>query len=134
MPPATRRFNSQVISNLAGDIIFVSEPVTGHNHDMTALSETETAEVVAAAFSGIGDKGYQGSGYITPIKKPRFRELLEWEKGIQRGRELPARPGRACDRSHQVLAHSPHRLSETASDISHVVQSGHWPVLLQTHL
>lgn len=47
---------------------------------MTALSETETAEVIAAAFSGIGDKGYQGSGYITPIKKTRGRELLEWEK------------------------------------------------------
>ena len=76
----TTGFNSQVISNLAGEVIFVSEPVTGHNHDMTALSETETAEVVAAAFSGIGDKGYQGSGYITPIKKPQYRELLEWEK------------------------------------------------------
>jgi len=46
---------------------------------MTALSETETAEVIAAAFSGIGDKGYQGSGYITPIKKPQYRVLLEWE-------------------------------------------------------
>jgi len=76
----TTGFNSQVISDLAGDVAFVSEPVTGHNHDMTALSETETAEVIAAAFSGIGDKGYQGSGYITPIKKPQNRELLEWEK------------------------------------------------------
>ena len=76
----TTGFNSQVVSDLAGDVIFVSEPVTGHNHDMTALSETETAEVIAAAFSGIGDKGYQGSGYITPIKKPQCRELLEWEK------------------------------------------------------
>jgi transposase len=76
----TTGFNGQVISNLAGEVIFVSEPVTGHNHDMTALSETETAEVIAAAFSGIGDKGYQGSGYITPIKKPQYRELLEWEK------------------------------------------------------
>jgi DDE superfamily endonuclease len=76
----TTGFNSQVISNLAGDVIFVSEPVTGHNHDMTALNETGAAEVIAAAFSGIGDKGYQGSGYITPIKKPRGRELLEWEK------------------------------------------------------
>jgi transposase len=75
----TTGFNSQVISNLAGDMIFVSEPVTGHNHDMTALRETETAEVIAAAFSAIGDKGYQGSGYITPIKKPQCRELLEWE-------------------------------------------------------
>ena len=27
----------------AGRLIFVSEPVTGHNHDMTALAETETA-------------------------------------------------------------------------------------------
>src|SRR5208283_4642999 len=55
----TTGFNGQVISNLAGDVIFVSEPITGHNHDMTALSETETAEVIAAAFSAIGDKGYQ---------------------------------------------------------------------------
>jgi len=76
----TTGFNGQLISNLAGDVIFISEPVTGHNHDMTALSETAAAEVIAAAFSGVGDKGYQGSGYITPIKKPQFRELLEWEK------------------------------------------------------
>ncbi|HEX3924286.1 MAG TPA: transposase family protein [Streptosporangiaceae bacterium] len=76
----TTGFNSQVISNLAGDIIFVSEPVTGHNHDMTALTETEAAEVIAAAFSAIGDKGYQGSGYITPAKKPQGQELLEWQK------------------------------------------------------
>jgi hypothetical protein len=47
---------------------------------MTALSETETAEVIAAAFSAIGDKGYQGSGYIIPVKKSQYRELLEWEK------------------------------------------------------
>lgn len=76
----TTGFNSQVISDLAGQVIFISEPVTGHNHDMTALSETETAEVIATAFSSIGDKGYQGSGYITPIKKIQGRELLEWEK------------------------------------------------------
>ena len=39
----TTGFCSQVISNLAGDVIFVSEPLTGHNHDMTVLSETRTA-------------------------------------------------------------------------------------------
>ncbi len=61
----TTGFCSQVISDLAGDVIFVSEPLTGHNHDMTVLSETKTAEIIAEAFSGIGDKGYQGSGYIT---------------------------------------------------------------------
>jgi transposase len=76
----TTGFNGQAIATLRGDLIFVSEPVTGHNHDMTALAETETADVMAAAFSGIGDKGYQGSGYITPIKKPKHRKLLDWEK------------------------------------------------------
>ena len=78
----TTGFNGQAISNLRGDLLFVSEPVTGHNHDMTALAETETgtADVMAAAFSGIGDKGYQGSGFITPFKKPQGGKLLDWQK------------------------------------------------------
>lgn len=69
----TTGFCSQVISNLQGDVIFVSEPLTGHNHDMTVLSETKTAEIIAEAFSGIGDKGYQGSGYST-----RLSHLCGW--------------------------------------------------------
>ncbi len=76
----TTGFNGQAIANLRGDLLFVSEPVTGHNHDMTALAETETADVMAAAFSGIGDKGYQGSDFITPFKKPQGGELLDWQK------------------------------------------------------
>ena len=47
---------------------------------MTALAETEAADVMAAAFSGIGDKGYQGSGFITPLKKPQGGKLLDWQK------------------------------------------------------
>ena len=79
----TTGFNGQAIANLRGDLLFVSEPVTGNNHDMTALAETETADVMAAAFSGIGDKGYQGyqgSGFITPFKKPQGGKLLDWQK------------------------------------------------------
>ena len=76
----TTGFNGQAIASLRGDLLFVSEPVTGNNHDMTALAETETADIMAAAFSGIGDKGYQGSGFITPFKKPRGGELLDWQK------------------------------------------------------
>jgi hypothetical protein len=45
----TTGFNGQAVATLGGDLIFVSEPVTGHNHDMTALSDTETADVMAAA-------------------------------------------------------------------------------------
>ena len=47
---------------------------------MTALAETETAEIIAAAYSGIGDKGYQGSDFITPFKKPQGGESLDWQK------------------------------------------------------
>jgi transposase len=76
----TTGFNGQAIANLRGDLLFVSEPITGHNHDMTALAETETADIIAAAYSGIGDKGYQGSDFITPFKKPQGGELLDWQK------------------------------------------------------
>ena len=47
---------------------------------MRAFAETGTEDVMAAAFSGIGDKGYQGSGFITPFKKPQGGELLDWQK------------------------------------------------------
>jgi len=34
---------------------------------MTALADTETADILAAAYSGIGDKGYQGLGLHYPV-------------------------------------------------------------------
>ena len=43
---------------------------------MTALAETETADIIAAAYSGIGDKGYQGSDFITPFKKRKAGSCL----------------------------------------------------------
>ena len=57
----------------------MSEPITGHNHDMTALAETETADIIEAAYSG-SVTGYQGSDFITPFKKPQGAELLDWQK------------------------------------------------------
>ena len=47
---------------------------------MTALAETEAADIMEAAPSGIGDKGYQGVSFITPFKKPQGGELLDWQK------------------------------------------------------
>jgi hypothetical protein len=61
----TTGFKGQAIANLRGDLLFVADPVTGHNHDMAALAETETADIMATAPSGLGDKGYQGAGFIT---------------------------------------------------------------------
>ena len=114
----TTGFNGQAIANLRGDLLFVSEPVTGHNHDVTALAETETADVVAAAYSGIGDKGYQGSDLITRSKKPQGGELLDLAEGIQRPGKQTARPGRARDRSSQILAYSSYRLPAASAHTS----------------
>jgi hypothetical protein len=62
---------------------------------MTALAETETADIIAAAYSGIGDKGYQGSDFITPFKKPQGGELLDWQKefNVQEHYSKPSRWG-----------------------------------------
>jgi len=104
----TTGFNGQVIASLRGDLLFVSEPITGHNHDMTALAETETADIIAAAYSGIGDKGYQGSDFITPFKKPQGGELLEWQKEFNvQVNKLRAPVERM--RAGQVLPHEPDR-------------------------
>ena len=78
----TTGFNGQAIANLRGDLLFVSEPVTGHNHDMTALAETETADIIAAAYSGIGDKGYQGDYSL--IAFPDFSAPELWRSALRK--------------------------------------------------
>ncbi len=46
----------------------------------------------------IGDKGYIGSGMLTPIRKPQFRDLLDREK------EFNKQVGRIRYRIEQVIA------------------------------
>ena len=76
----TTGHNSQVITDHAGNVIYISEPMTGHNHDTTVLIETGTADILKEAFSWIGDKGYEGHATISPIKKPKHRDLTDNEK------------------------------------------------------
>jgi hypothetical protein len=76
----TTGFKGQAIANLRGDLLFVSDPVTGHNHDMAARAETETKDVMTAAFSGIGDKGYQGAGFITRSRSRKAVNFLNGRK------------------------------------------------------
>ena len=63
-----------VISDEYGNIIFVTEPVPGCDHDMTKL-EGDAKEILDTAGAVVADKGFQGSGYVTPVKKPTDREL-----------------------------------------------------------
>ena len=51
----------------------------GSRHDTYCLRESG-ALALEAAVNWTGDKGYVGTGMLTPIKKPVHRDLLDWEK------------------------------------------------------
>jgi hypothetical protein len=75
----TTGMNVQVACTLSGKLAWISDPVNGNRHDsycITASGATDTFE----PGSWIGDKGYIGKDMLTPIRKPAFRKLLDWEK------------------------------------------------------
>jgi hypothetical protein len=75
----TTGMNAQVACTLSGKLAWISDPVNGSRHDsycITASGATDTFE----PGSWIGDKGYIGKDMLTPIRKPAFRKLLDWEK------------------------------------------------------
>ncbi len=72
----TTGHGSLIITNLAGRITFVSEPVPGNQHDMRKLKGPECEMILRHAGSVIGDKGFIGTDYIiTPVRKPETRDL-----------------------------------------------------------
>lgn len=71
----TTGHNFQVITGLAGDVTFISDPVPGSVHDSVAITITPVAEILRHSGGVIADKGYQGCGYATPRKKPRGGQL-----------------------------------------------------------
>jgi hypothetical protein len=76
----TTGHGSLIITNLQGRITFVSEPVTGNQHDMAKLKGSEAEKILKKASGVYGDKGFIGTDYITtPIRKPECRKLLPWE-------------------------------------------------------
>jgi hypothetical protein len=76
----TTGHGSLIVTNLHGRITFVSEPVTGNNHDMAKLKGSDAEVILKEAGGVFGDKGFIGTDYITtPIRKPECRELMQWE-------------------------------------------------------
>ena len=76
----TTGHGSLIITDLQGRITFVSEPVTGNQHDMAKLKGSAVEKILKEAGGVFGDKGFIGTDYIiTPIRKPECRELLQWE-------------------------------------------------------
>jgi transposase len=69
--------NFQVVTDGFGRAITISRPVEGCAHDMRALDESGLKDLLALADAVIADKGYKGSGYFTPRKKPIGGELTD---------------------------------------------------------
>jgi hypothetical protein len=65
----TTGFNAQLVGLLDGEAVYISDPLPGKTHDATAFTETPVAEIVRNSGGGIGDKGYQGRGMVTPRKE-----------------------------------------------------------------
>jgi hypothetical protein len=62
-----------------GKPAWISSPVNGKHHDMHLLKESGLS-VTGGPSVFCGDAGFNGSGMITPLKKPRGGELEPWEK------------------------------------------------------
>ena len=76
----TTGHGSLIVTNLQGRVTFVSDPVTGNQHDMAKLKGSDVEMILKKAGGVFGDKGFIGTDYITtPIRKPECRELLPWE-------------------------------------------------------
>ena len=76
----TTGHGSLIVTNLQGRITFVTEPVTGNQHDMAKLKGSDVEMILKKAGGVLGDKGFIGTDYITtPIRKPKCRQLLQWE-------------------------------------------------------
>jgi hypothetical protein len=81
---STTGFNAQLVCLLNGDPVFISDPLPGSTHDATAYQETPAKKIVESSGGGIADKGYQGTGLITPRKKPKGGELSKKDKECNR--------------------------------------------------
>lgn len=75
----TTGHNHQFVSDLDGRLIYISDPLTGNTHDAKAVTDTGLRDIIDLP-NTIADKGYIGTGAITPIRKPVHRDLLQWEK------------------------------------------------------
>ncbi len=76
----TTGFNAQLICLLDGYAVYISDPLPGCTHDAKAFTTTPVAEIVEKSGGGIGDKGYQGCGIVTPRKTPPGGELSKGDK------------------------------------------------------
>jgi hypothetical protein len=75
----TTGMNVQIACTLDGRLAWISDPIDGSRHDTYCLKESGVL-LTLNPDNWMGDKGYVGNRMLTPIKKPKYRKLLDWEK------------------------------------------------------
>ena len=77
----TTGLNVQVACTLGGVLAWISDPLPGNTHDMKALRESGFLDTnTDSDTKHLADKGYIGSGMLTPYRKPAGGQLLAWQK------------------------------------------------------
>ena len=74
----TTGHNHQFVVTLDGRLADVTDPLPGSVHDTKAVRESGILDVLDPT-NVFGDKGYVGTGVITPFKKPIGGELVDWQ-------------------------------------------------------
>ena len=76
--------NLQVLTDQAGEIFYISEPLPGSTHDITAIRNTGLFGYMQP-WHCTADKGYVGLGCDTPFKRRPGKPLLGWQKRFNKG-------------------------------------------------
>jgi len=71
----TTGVNVQLLATLAGNLLWVSDPLPGSTHDVTALDEHGVLDVLDPDQT-IGDKGYVGRGMLDLNRSERHRRRI----------------------------------------------------------
>jgi hypothetical protein len=79
----TTGHNHQVVVATTGWLLHISDPAPGARHDARAVAESGLLDTFDLS-NTIGDKGYIGTGMLTPYRKPAGGELLDWQKEFNR--------------------------------------------------
>ncbi|WP_314266733.1 transposase family protein [Corynebacterium matruchotii] len=69
----------KILTDQAGQIFYISPPLPGSTHDITAIRSTGLFGHMQP-WHHAADKGYVGLGCDTPFKRRPGKPLLEWQK------------------------------------------------------
>jgi DDE superfamily endonuclease len=125
----TTGLNFQVVTDAFGQVITISEPIGDRTHDMRALAQSGLKELLPLADAVFADKGYKGSGYFTPRKKPAGGELTDTQKRYNAqisAIRAPVERAIANIKAWRILHTDYRRPLQTFQNIFHAVVGLYW--------